>query len=63
MSVEEKVAVLREFREAEYERLTDAVYKRRGWTNDGVPTIAKLKELGIDFPDVVKTVEPYQNGK
>ena len=45
MATEEKVAVLRAFREAEYERLTDAVYRRRGWTNDGVPTIDKLKEL------------------
>ena len=63
MSSAEKLAKLRAFREDEYERLTDAVYKRRGWTQDGVPTLAKLKELGIDFPDVVETVRPYQNGK
>ena len=62
MTVEEKVAEMRAFREAEYGRLTDAVYARRGWTSDGVPTLAKLKELGIDFPDVVATVAPYQNG-
>jgi aldehyde:ferredoxin oxidoreductase len=62
MTTEDKVARLRAFREAEYERLTDAVYKRRGWTADGVPTIAKLRELGIDFPDVVEVVKPYQNG-
>ena len=59
-TTEEKLAALRAFREAEYERLTDAVYKRRGWTPDGVPTIQKLKELGIDFPEVVEVVRPYQ---
>jgi aldehyde:ferredoxin oxidoreductase len=61
-TTEEKMAALRAFREAEYERLTDAVYKRRGWTPDGVPTLEKLKALGIDFPDVVELVRPYQNG-
>jgi aldehyde:ferredoxin oxidoreductase len=62
MTTEQKVARLRAFREAEYERLADAVYKRRGWTADGVPTIAKLRELGIDFPDVIAVVKPHQNG-
>lgn len=57
----EKAAALRAFREAEYQRLADAVYRRRGWTQDGVPTIAKLHELGIAFPDVVAVVQPYQD--
>lgn len=56
----EKVAILRAYREEQYETLIDAVYKRRGWTKNGVPTIAKLQELGIDFPDVVEVVRPHQ---
>jgi len=52
-STEEKIAILRRHREAEYEKLKDAVYKRRGWTPNGVPTIEKAKALGIDFPDVI----------
>ncbi|MDD5219131.1 MAG: aldehyde ferredoxin oxidoreductase C-terminal domain-containing protein, partial [Candidatus Bipolaricaulis sp.] len=56
----EKVRALRAYREAQYEKLIDAVYARRGWTNDGVPTLAKLKELGIDFPEVVAVVKPHQ---
>jgi aldehyde:ferredoxin oxidoreductase len=52
-STEEKMAALRKYREAEYEKLKDAVYKRRGWTPNGVPTIEKAKALGIDFPDVI----------
>jgi len=60
MTSEEKVAALRAHRETQYEKLIDAVYKRRGWTPNGVPTIAKLKELGIDFPDVVAVVKPHQ---
>ena len=47
MSTEEKVRALRTHREAQYEKLMDAVYARRGWTQDGVPTLAKLKELGV----------------
>jgi hypothetical protein len=27
-----------------------------------VPTIEKLQGLGIDFPDVIETVRPYQDG-
>ncbi|BBO85485.1 aldehyde ferredoxin oxidoreductase [Desulfosarcina ovata subsp. sediminis] len=48
-----KVAVLRSRREARYETLKDAVYKRRGWTDQGIPTVATVKRLGIDFPDVL----------
>jgi aldehyde:ferredoxin oxidoreductase len=53
-STEEKMAVLRKYREAEYERLKDAVYARRGWNANGVPTLQKVKALGIDYPDVVE---------
>jgi aldehyde:ferredoxin oxidoreductase len=38
----------------------DVVYKRRGWTPNGIPTIARLKELGIDLPELVEIVKPYQ---
>jgi aldehyde:ferredoxin oxidoreductase len=57
MAVEEKVKVLREYREDQYEKLIDAVYKRRGWTEDGVPTLETLKKLKIDFPSVISVVE------
>ena len=60
MSTAGKVNALRTYREEQYEKLCDAVYKRRGWTNDGVPTIETLKRLGIDFPDVVEIVRPHQ---
>ena len=56
-TTEEKMAALREYREAQYEKLIDAVYARRGWTPNGVPTLETLKRLKIDFPDVVKVVE------
>jgi aldehyde:ferredoxin oxidoreductase len=56
-STEEKMALLRKYREAEYEKLKDAVYKRRGWTPNGVPTLEKVKALGIDFPDVVELLQ------
>lgn len=62
-STDEKIKVLREFREKEYEKLTDAVYKRRGWDENGVPRIEKIKELGIDFLDVVELIEKYKKSK
>ncbi|MEM4733453.1 MAG: aldehyde ferredoxin oxidoreductase C-terminal domain-containing protein [Candidatus Bathyarchaeia archaeon] len=59
-STEEKIAILRRHREAEYEKLKDAVYKRRGWTPNGVPTVEKVKALGIDFPDVISLLKQKQ---
>jgi aldehyde:ferredoxin oxidoreductase len=56
MSAQEKVVRLREYREGQYEKLMDAVYKRRGWDHNGIPTQEKIRELGIDFPDVVEMV-------
>lgn len=55
-SAPEKVRLLRERREAMYEKLKDAVYRRRGWTKDGIPTLATVKRLGIDFPAVVEVL-------
>ena len=60
-STEEKMAILRKYREDRYEQLTDAVYKRRGWTMDGVPTIEHLKDLGMDLPEVIEVVQQHLN--
>ncbi len=59
-STGEKMNVLRKFREDQYEKLIDAVYKRRGWTRNGVPKISHLKELGMDLPELIEIVAPYQ---
>ncbi|MBW1720663.1 MAG: aldehyde:ferredoxin oxidoreductase [Deltaproteobacteria bacterium] len=56
-STAEKVALLRRFREERYEKLKDAVYKRRGWTKDGIPTVQTVKRLGIDFPEVLELLK------
>jgi aldehyde:ferredoxin oxidoreductase len=56
-STAEKLALLRQFREDQYEQLKDAVYQRRGWTNNGIPTIEKVKSLGIDFPEVIELLK------
>ncbi len=57
MSTAEKVAATRKWREAQYESLIDAVYARRGWTPNGVPTLETLRKLEIDFPEVVAVVK------
>ncbi len=59
-TTEDKMKALRKYREDQYERLRDAVYKRRGWNNNGVPTIAHLKKIGIDFPEVIDVVKDHQ---
>ena len=58
-SIEEKMALHRKYREDRYQKLVDAVYKRRGWTSNGIPTLETLKRNGIDFPEVVATVLPH----
>ncbi len=60
MSTGEKMKELRKYREAQYEGLIDAVYKRRGWNNNGVPRIEFLRKIGMDLPEVIETVKDYQ---
>ena len=59
-TTEEKMAVLRKYREDQYEKLLDAVYERRGWTKNGVPKIEHLKNIGMDLPELIEIVAPFQ---
>lgn len=59
-TTEEKMKIIRKYREDQYENLVDAVYKRRGWNNNGVPKIEFLKRIGMDLPEVIAVVENYQ---
>ncbi|MEJ5316398.1 MAG: aldehyde ferredoxin oxidoreductase C-terminal domain-containing protein [Tenuifilum sp.] len=60
MTLEEKMAALRKYREDRYEKLLDAVYERRGWNKNGVPTIEHLKKIGMDLPELIEVVKPLQ---
>lgn len=60
MTLEEKMAATRKYREERYEQLLDAVYFRRGWTSNGVPKIEHLKNLGMDLPELIEVVAPLQ---
>jgi aldehyde:ferredoxin oxidoreductase len=42
------MAATRYYRTRRYEMLLDAVYNRRGWTANGVPTLQTAQRLGID---------------
>jgi aldehyde:ferredoxin oxidoreductase len=59
-TVEEKIAITRKYREDRYEQLLDAVYQRRGWNKNGVPTIEHLKKIGMDLPELIEVVAPLQ---
>ncbi|MEA5109106.1 hypothetical protein SDC9_27684 [bioreactor metagenome] len=60
MTLEEKMAATRKYREDRYEKLLDAVYFRRGWNSNGVPKIEHLKNLGMDLPELIEVVAPLQ---
>jgi aldehyde:ferredoxin oxidoreductase len=59
-TTDEKKAILRKYREDRYEQLLDAVYKRRGWTRNGVPTPEYLKSIEMDLPELLEVVTPLQ---
>ena len=61
MSLAEKMAETRKYREGEYEKLINAVYPKRGWTMNGVPTIEHLKKIGMDLPELIEIVAPLQD--
>lgn len=59
MTLEEKILETRKHRFKQYEKLTDAVYLRRGWNNNGVPTLKKLEQLKMDLPELVDIIKRY----
>jgi len=56
INVESKIEKLRKIRMKQWNDLVDTVYYRRGWDKRGIPTIGKLKELGMDLPELVELV-------
>jgi len=59
-STEEKIKILREYREEQYMKLQEAVYKERGWSQMGCPTIAKIRDLRLDIFEIINVIERYQ---
>jgi aldehyde:ferredoxin oxidoreductase len=60
LSTADKVAALRRVREGRYQKLLDAVYKRRGWNSNGIPTLKKVRALGIDkVPGLVELLAAH----
>ncbi|MFH1012918.1 MAG: aldehyde ferredoxin oxidoreductase C-terminal domain-containing protein [Thermoplasmatota archaeon] len=57
MSVEEKIKILYEFRQNQYQKLADAVYHRRGWTPNGIPTPQKMKNLGFTDKNMLSMLQ------
>ncbi|MFH1532527.1 MAG: aldehyde ferredoxin oxidoreductase C-terminal domain-containing protein [Pseudomonadota bacterium] len=62
LATEEKMAALRTHREEQYATLKAAVYQRRGWDEFGVPTRERLRELGIDLPEILAILETGPRG-
>jgi len=58
-STAEKVKITMDYRWDQFRQLVDAVYKRRGWTPNGIPKLEKLIEIGMDLPELVEVVRPH----
>ena len=39
------------------EEMLDEYYEVQGWTPDGIPTVATVKRLGIDFDEVLEVLK------
>ncbi len=59
MTTEEKLAAHRAHRTKQYERLIDAVYARRGWTSNGIPTPDTLRALDLADTAILEVVQRY----
>lgn len=59
MNTEEKIKTLRKYKYDQYNVLVDTVYKRRGWTENGIPTVEHMKELGMDFQEVIDVIKEH----
>jgi len=57
MPVIKKIKILYYYRQDQYQKLADAVYFRRGWTHNGVPTPQKMKQLGFDDPKLLEILQ------
>ncbi len=57
LPVEEKISKLRVIREQQWITLVDAVYNKRGWDRNGIPTLEKLREIDMELPELVKIVK------
>ena len=57
METKEKIKIIYDFRKDQYQKLSDAVYYRRGWTPNGVPTPKKMKKLGFKDTKMLKMLQ------
>ncbi|MEM0466571.1 MAG: aldehyde ferredoxin oxidoreductase C-terminal domain-containing protein [Candidatus Thermoplasmatota archaeon] len=57
MSIQERIHQLYQYRQNQYQKLADAVYYRRGWTQNGVPTPQKMRQLGFTDKKLLQMLE------
>jgi aldehyde:ferredoxin oxidoreductase len=57
MKTAEKMQLTYDYRQNQYEKLKDAVYCRRGWTQNGIPTPQKMKSLGFTEDAMLKILQ------
>jgi len=58
-ATEEKMKITMDYRWDQFRQLVDAVYKRRGWTPNGIPKLEKLIEIEMDLPELIEIIRPH----
>ena len=60
---QEKLAIIQGYRAQQYDQLIDVVYREKGYDSNGIPTDAKLKDLGFDEDDYFQILKTARAGK
>ena len=56
-SDEERLSLLQDYRRGQYEKLMDAVYRRKGYDQFGIPLDETMRRLGFDTPEFVEIIK------
>jgi aldehyde:ferredoxin oxidoreductase len=59
-TTQEKILILRQHRELQYEKLVDIVYKQRGWNKNGCPSKKIIQDLELALPEILEIIQPFQ---
>lgn len=57
LSIEDKIDLLRKYRQNLYQKLIDKTYAIRNWDANGVPTKEKLLSVGLDEEEFIDLIE------
>lgn len=63
LSASEKLRHVHDYRQEQYDKMTDVVYEEKGYDHNGVPTLETLKRFNLDTPDLIAIIESRSTPK